>query len=332
VAAGECVGEFAGHAFCTERFGAGDAVRVEDERGGPAGSEVRDAAHGVWVLERALEFGAEDGVGLAGFVAAVLADRLLVVVVGPAGALGDHVGVLLGEEVADDRFERVQLAGAWVDEAGAEVVAESEVAVRRFGVAESLGVPAGAVVLPGGAQFVVVEGGAGEERVLAGGLVLVVVGELVVDEVDDECGVDDPDAVCEVLPAMVHEREAPRAGAVAGLGGDLNLERCGLRAGSERVELAVQFAQLAAENGGELLAFGGGEVRSGLFEVLGGVEHYAVVDPYGVSVFVFDEGSVHERAEVVQGLVVWVGAGDPVGDGFGVDLTARPDRTLDRVR
>ena len=44
---GRGVLEFAGHAFGAECFGAGDAVGVEHEGGGPAGGEVRDAAE--WV-------------------------------------------------------------------------------------------------------------------------------------------------------------------------------------------------------------------------------------------------------------------------------------------
>ena len=152
-------------------------------------------------VERALQLGVEDGVGLSGFVAAGVADWLLAVLVGPAGAVGDDVAVVVGEEVADDRFERVQLAGCGVHEPGAEVVAEPEVAVGRLGLAQALRVAAFAVFLSGGTQFVVVEGGAGEERLFAGGLVVLVVGEVFVDEVDHEQGVDDPDAVGEVLSA-----------------------------------------------------------------------------------------------------------------------------------
>ena len=221
------------------------AVWVECERGGPAGGELRDAAEGVGVLERALEFGVEDRVGLAGFVAAGVADWLLAVLVGPAGAVGDHVAVVLGEEVADDRFERVQLAGGGVDEPGAQVVAEPEVAVGCLGLAQALRVAAFAVFLSGGTELVVVEAAAGEERLFSGGLVVLVVGELLVDEVDDEQGVDDPDAVGEVLSARVDVGEASGAGAVAGLRGDLDLERLGLRAGGERVELAVDLVRFA---------------------------------------------------------------------------------------
>ena len=158
------------------------------------------------------ELGVEDGVGLAGFVAAGVADWLLAVLVGPAGAVGDDVAVVVGEEVADDRFERVELAGGGVDEPGAEVVPEPEVAVGRLGLAQALRVAAFAVFLSGGAEVVVVEGGAGEERLFAGGLVVLVVGEVFVDEVDHEQGVDDPDAVGEVLSARGGRRRSVRRG------------------------------------------------------------------------------------------------------------------------
>ena len=54
-----------------------------------------------------------------------------------------------------------------------------------------------------------------------------------------------------------------------------------------------------------------------MLDLLGGVEHRAVVDPHGVRVLVLDDGAVHERAEVLQRLVVQVGAGDPLRDGLG---------------
>ena len=145
-----------------------------------------DAAERVGVLERALEFGVEDGVDLSGLVPAGVADRLLAVLVGPAGAVGDDVAVVVGEQVADDRFERVQLAGGGVHQPGAEVVAEPEVAVGRLGLAQALCLAVFAVFLSGGAEFVVVEGGAGEERVFPGGGFVVVVRQLFVGEVDHE--------------------------------------------------------------------------------------------------------------------------------------------------
>ena len=59
------------------------------------------------------------------------------------------------------------------------------------------------------------------------------------------------------------------------------------------------------------------EVVAGVLDLLGGVEHRAVVDPHGVGVLVLDDGAVHERAEVLQRLVVQVGAGDPLRDRLG---------------
>ena len=220
------------------------------------------------------ELGVEDGVDLSGFVAAGVADRLLAFLVCPACAVGDDVAVVVGEEVADDRFERVQLAGGGVHQPGAEVVAESEVAVGRLGLAQALCVAAFAVFLSGGAEFVVVERGAGEERLFASGLIVLVVGEVFADEVDHEQGVDDPDAVGEVLSALVDVGEASDAGAFAGLRGDLDLERLGLGAGGERVELAVELVVLAGEDLGELLSRGGGELGAGALDLLGGVEQW----------------------------------------------------------
>jgi hypothetical protein len=101
-------------------------------------------------------------------VAAGVADLLLTLVVGPACAVGDHVAVVAGEQVADDRLERVQLAGGGVHQPGADVMAESEVGADRVGVAGAMPLLALAVVLGGLAQLVVVELGAGEVGLLAG--------------------------------------------------------------------------------------------------------------------------------------------------------------------
>ena len=54
------------------------------------------------------------------------------------------------------------------------------------------------------------------------------------------------------------------------------------------------------EDAGELLSRGGGEVRAGALDLLGGVEQRAVVDADGVGVLVLDDRAVHERAEVAQ--------------------------------
>ena len=56
-------------------------------------------------------------------------------------------------------------------------------------------------------------------------------GEVFADEVDNEDGVDDPDAVGEILSALMDVCVASGAGAVAGLLGDLDLDRIGLGAG-----------------------------------------------------------------------------------------------------
>ena len=202
------------------------------------------AAERVGVLERALEFGVEDGVELSGFVAAGVADWLLAVLVGPAGAVGDHVAVVAGEEVADDRFERVQLAGGGVHQSGAEVVAEPEVAVGGLGLAQALCLAVFAVFLSGGCGVRRRRGWRRRRTSPLGraGSSLWLV-ELFVGEVDHEQGVDDPDAVREVLSAPVDVGEPSDAGAVAGLGGDRDLERLGPGAGGERVELAVELVR-----------------------------------------------------------------------------------------
>jgi hypothetical protein len=44
-----------------------------------------------------------------------------------------------------------------------------------------------------------------------------------------------------------------------------------------------------------MLAPGFGEVSACLFDLLGGVEEHAVVDPDGVGVLVLDDGAVDER-------------------------------------
>ena len=79
---------------------------------------MRDPPERVGVLERVLELGVDDRVGVAGLVAGGVADGLLALLIGPAGAVGDDVAVVLGEQVADDRLERLQLAGGGLDEPG----------------------------------------------------------------------------------------------------------------------------------------------------------------------------------------------------------------------
>ena len=111
----------------------------------------------------------DDRVDVAGLVAAGVADGLLARGVGPAGAVGDHVGVVAAEQPADDLAQRVELVVGGVGQRGADVVAEPEVAGGRLGVAGALGGAALAVVLGGVAQVLVVEAGAGEVALLAGG-------------------------------------------------------------------------------------------------------------------------------------------------------------------
>ena len=145
-------------------------------------------------------------------VAAGVADGLLALAVGPAGAVGDQLAVVAGEQVADDRFERVQLAVGGVRQLGVDVVAQAEVAALTVGSPGPFGLAALAVLGGGVAQLVVLELGAGEVRLLARRRLVAVVLELFAGEVEHEHGVDHPDRVGEVLPALVHERVAPGTG------------------------------------------------------------------------------------------------------------------------
>ena len=101
-------------------------------------------------------------------MAAGVADGPLALGVGPAGAVGDQLAVVADEQPADDLAERVQLGVGGLDQSGADVVPEAEVAAGRLGVAGArLG--AALLVLGGGvAQLVVVEARAGEVGLLAG--------------------------------------------------------------------------------------------------------------------------------------------------------------------
>ena len=128
-------------------------------------------------------------------------------------------------------------------------MSEPEVAPRRLRVAELGLLLARPVVVGGLLELVVVEAGAGEERLLARGpgVVLVLV-ERVDGEVEDERGVDDPDPGGEVRAAIVHEREAPGAGAVADRRRDPDLQRPVPGARGERVELSLELRGLALES------------------------------------------------------------------------------------
>ena len=124
---------------------------------------------------------------------------------------------------------------------------EPEIAAGRLGVPGPSLRPALLVLGGRVAELVVVDAGAGEVRLLARRCGLDFA-ELLVYEVEHEGGVDDPDPGGEVLSALVHERVAAVAGAVAHIAGDAELERPALGAGGERVELGVEPLELAAED------------------------------------------------------------------------------------
>ena len=178
------------------------------------------------------------------------------------------------EQSANDLAQRVELGLARLDQPGTDVVPEPEVAAGRLGVAGArLG--SALLVFGGGvAELGVVDPRAGEVGLLAGRRGLAVV-EVLVDEVDHEGGVDDPDAGGEVPPAVVDERVAAVAGPVAHLGGDPHLERPSLGARGERVQLAVELVDLAAEDRRDLPTSRVVEVWAGVVDLLGGVEHGA---------------------------------------------------------
>ena len=75
---------------------------IEHQRGAQAGRELRDAPEGVRVLERSLELGLDDDVGVAGLVASGFADRPLSLGVGPAGSVGDQLAVVSNQQPADN--------------------------------------------------------------------------------------------------------------------------------------------------------------------------------------------------------------------------------------
>jgi hypothetical protein len=93
-----------------------------------------------------------------------------------------------------------------------------------------------------------------------------------VDEVDHERWVDDPDAGGEVRAAIVDEGVAAVAGAVTYLAGDAQLQRSGLGARTESVELAVEPLGLAAEDRRDLPLAGLVQMAAGLVDLLGSVE------------------------------------------------------------
>ena len=195
-----------------------------------------DAAQRVGVGERTLELGVDDRVDVARFVASGVADGLLALRVGPAGAVGDQLAVVADEEPADDLSESAELCVRGVDQAGADVVPEPEVAPGGVGLAGSR-VRSALLVLGGRvAELVVVDAGTREVGILAG-RGRVAFADVFVDEVEDECRIDDPDPGGEVLPAVVDVCVAAVAGSVAGVSGDADLQRSRLCASGERVEL-----------------------------------------------------------------------------------------------
>ena len=191
---------------------------------------------------------------------------------------------------------------------------EPEVGGEGVGVAGALFGAALAVLFGGGSQLVVVEPGAGEVRLVAGRVVVGVL-EVLAYDVEHEDWVDDPNGGGEVAAALVDVGVAAGAGAVAQRCVDADLERLALGAGGQRVELALELGELAAEHAGGLLLRRRCEVGAGLLDLVGGVEQRAVVDADRVRVLVLDDGAVHEGAEVAQRLFVQVGGGDALGDG-----------------
>ena len=93
-----------------------------------------DPAQRVGVVDRPLELGVDDRVNVPGFVAAGVADGALAPGVGPAGAVGDQLAVVAAAQPADDLGERAELAVGRIDQGGADVMRESEVAPGGIGV------------------------------------------------------------------------------------------------------------------------------------------------------------------------------------------------------
>ena len=129
--------------------------------------ELGDASQRVGVGERAVELGLDDRVDVAWFVAAGVADGLLALGVGPAGAVGDQLAVVADEESADDLGQRAELGVGGVEQTGADVVPEPEVAPGCVGVPGSR--LRSALLVLGGrvAELVVVDAGSGEVGLLA---------------------------------------------------------------------------------------------------------------------------------------------------------------------
>jgi hypothetical protein len=302
-----------------ERLGAGDAVGVEQERGGPAGDEAGDGAQRVGLGERGPQFGVDDRVDRARFAASAVADGALAVEIGPARAVGEDVALVRGHQMAHDRLERLQLLAGRLEQAGAQIVAEPEVAAHGLGAAGTR-VRAPVAVLGGGGREVGrLQAGAGEVALVARGRCLVGLGgvEPLADHVEHEDGVDHPDAGGEVAAALMHVGVAADAGTVAQRGVDPDAHRAAAGAHGERVQARVELVVGAAEQAGGLAAAGGGQVRSCVRELGVGLEQGALVDPDGVGGVVLDDRAVHEGAHVAQRGVVQVGRRDALRDRLG---------------
>ena len=108
VAAGERVAELARHPLCAERLGAGDAGGVEHERGAQRAASWAMPRSGSGSASARSSSASTIASMLARLVAAGVADGLLALGVGPAGAVGDQLAVVADEQVADDLPERVR--------------------------------------------------------------------------------------------------------------------------------------------------------------------------------------------------------------------------------
>jgi hypothetical protein len=79
---------------------------------------------------------------MARLVVSGVADWLLAFAVGPARAVGDHLPVMVRNQMANDSAQRVELVCGGIHEAGRDVVAEPEIAAPSVGLALALGLPA----------------------------------------------------------------------------------------------------------------------------------------------------------------------------------------------
>jgi hypothetical protein len=168
----------------------------------------------VRVGERALELGGRDGVRLPWFGAAAVADQLLAFAVGPAGAVGDDVAELRGDEATDDLPHGIELLGAERRQAGPDVVPEPEVAGRRLGAPLAGEGASFAVLGCRGLQVGVAQARAGEVALLARRRLAVVGLAVLSGDVEHDQRIDRPDAAREVAAAIGCPRVAPVGGAV----------------------------------------------------------------------------------------------------------------------